>query len=240
MCHFGGAWNPKRGLDLKHGNQSKLKVVLIDFDGTLVDSMEDLYGIYFAFLREYGHEGTPEEFAELNGPTINEILAMLMKKYHLPEPLEKLLEIYKARLEEYYGKTAVPYPGVVEFLMRIRKEGIKSALVTSAKRSFVDPFLKRHHLEQYFSHIVTADGVSHGKPNPEIYLKALQVLGIQPSEALAIEDSLNGVLSATSAGIYTWRINSKLSNEPDIKSHDSRLELPNWKSIEELFTETYG
>ena len=221
---------------LNHPHREKLKAIFIDFDGTLVNSLEDLYGIYCDFLKYYELKGNQEEFAELNGPTINEILTILIEKYHLPEPSEKLLAVYWSMLEQYYAEVALPFPGAEKFLKKTKRLGVVLGIVTSAGHSLVDPFLKRHGLESYFNTIITAEGILQSKPHPEIYQKALKSLGLEGSQALAIEDSMKGVLSATEAGIYTWRINTKLKS---IRHHPGWLEISGWPAIEELFIELY-
>ncbi len=213
-----------------------LEVVMLDFDGTLVDSLNDLYCIYCDFLQQYGSKGTKKGFAELNGPTINESIGLLIQKHNLPEPSEKLLAVYWSLLHQYYDEIAAPFPEALLFLKQVKAQNIKLALVTSATLTMVCPFLIKHSLDTYFDEIITSEGLLKSKPDPEIYKRALIQTRTNAKHAIAIEDSLKGVESALQAGIYTWQINPKLSK---LRAHKDWVELPGWPGVRNFFHECY-
>ncbi|MFK4997150.1 HAD-IA family hydrolase [Bacillus sp. N9] len=88
---------------------------------------------------------------------------------------------------------------------------MKLAVASSSKYDWVGGFLELHGLSEYFPIIFTADDVEEVKPNPALYLKALAALGVQPDEAIAIEDSANGSLAAIRAGIHCVIIPTELT-----------------------------
>ena len=109
--------------------------------------------------------------------------------------MEKLLDKVVARIER-----AVPWrPGAVELLTDLRANGVRCALVTMSYRRFVAPVLAALP-EDSFEVVVTGDSVTQGKPHPEPYRKAAAILGIDPTQAVAIEDSNTGTRSAEAAG----------------------------------------
>ncbi len=109
--------------------------------------------------------------------------------------VEQLLDRVVARVEE-----RVPWrPGAVELLAELRRHRMRCALVTMSYRRFVAPVLAGLP-ERTFEVVVTGDGVSRGKPHPEPYATAAALLGLDPSETLAIEDSNTGARSAEEAG----------------------------------------
>lgn len=216
--------------------KKRIQGVFIDFDGTLVDSIKDLYALYCDFLRHYGHKGTKAEFKELNGPSLNEIMERLIQRHKFPEPSEKLLTHYCTLLTQYYSEIAAPFPGALDFISRIKNLGLKLILVTSADRRLVIPFLERFNLENHFDLIMTSEGLPHSKPDPAIYRTALLKIYLTPQHAFAIEDSLNGLRSASGAGLYTFLLNPKIKQ---MRTHEGWVEVRNWEDIRHLFEMIY-
>ena len=97
----------------------KLKAVLIDMDGTLLNSMDVLYKVYRDFLHEYGHRGTKAEFKQLTGPSINEVISMI-KKYGIEASFNRVKGTYRAILKKHYAEDIELYPGALEFLDRAK------------------------------------------------------------------------------------------------------------------------
>lgn len=93
-------------------------------------------------------------------------------------------------------------PGVADTLKYLKEKGAKVGLATSTVRERATGYLKAHHIDRYFDELVFGDTVAHGKPAPDIYLKACEMLDVRPEEAIAVEDSINGIVSAGRAGMY--------------------------------------
>jgi HAD superfamily hydrolase (TIGR01509 family) len=91
-------------------------------------------------------------------------------------------------------------PGVIDFLQRARSRGMRFALTTSANRATQELSFRTHELGPWFEAIVTGEDIARGKPDPEPYLLTAARLGLDPSDCVVIEDSLNGVLSGKAAG----------------------------------------
>lgn len=84
----------------------------------------------------------------------------------------------------------------------MHERGIKIGLATSTVRERAIGYLTDHDIYKYFDKLIFGDMIEHGKPAPDIYLKACEELGVQPEEAIAVEDSINGIKSAGTAGLY--------------------------------------
>ena len=120
--------------------------------------------------------------------------------------------------------------GAVELLSWLKEQNALLALASSTKRSLVIQELTDAGLLDYFSVITGGDQISHSKPDPEIYLKACEKLGIDPKEAYAVEDSYNGIRSAFSAGMKPLMVPDLLppTGEMEEKAHrifDDLLEV---------------
>lgn len=178
-----------------------MKALLIDLDGTLVDSLVALYALYQRFMAEKGLVGTVEEFMSLQGASIEEAIARLHQIHQWPGRVEKTIQSYMWEASRYYKEQLELFPGTKDFLRRAKEDQYTLAVVTSCRKELATSTLKRLGILDYFDAVLTADDVFHTKPHPEIYQKALNELGLLPSEALAIEDAPQGIRSAQEAGI---------------------------------------
>ncbi|MBA3603688.1 MAG: HAD family hydrolase [Parachlamydiaceae bacterium] len=181
---------------------AQLKALLVDFDGTLIDSLSALWNCYQTFMHRHGQMATQEEFMMLAGPSLDEIIIYLKSKYNLSADYVVLYEEYRELVVESYAKDGVLFPEALEVLQSFKNLGVKLALVTSASSGLIEPFIRRTNLINVFDAIVTHIDGEETKPSPEIYKRAMKYLDITPENAIAVEDSKNGVLSAHGANLY--------------------------------------
>jgi HAD superfamily hydrolase (TIGR01509 family) len=201
-----------------------VKVLFVDLDGTLADTVPWLYELYCALLASYNIVGTKKEFQDLNGRTLHEIALYLKERYQIPD----LTDRYEASVMELYSKVPL-FSHAYETLVKMQERGVNCLLVTSANAKLAHHFLKSHALQQFFAGVVTAEGI-RGKPSPDIYEKALLVAGTSADEAIAIEDSPHGVEAALAAKILTIQIGVETHFTPHL------IQLPNWQAIQAYLT----
>ncbi len=173
--------------------------VLWDMDGTLVDTEPYWIESEFALIAEHGGTWSHEHAMNLVGNDLLDSGRYIHEHSGIDlDPagiVEELLDRVGARVD-----SEVPWrPGAVELLRDLRDRGVRCALVTMSYRRFVNPILASLPPDS-FEVVVTGDAVTQGKPHPEPYLKAAALLGVDPAETLAIEDSNTGARSAESAG----------------------------------------
>lgn len=194
---------------------NQVEWIFIDFDGTLVDTVPILYNHYLQFLKTYGYDGTMEEFKDLMGPAIVEFVPILKEKYKLTPELPELIHHYTEGLTHRYAEAAF-MQGAQDFLEYAKSKNLKMALVTSTDYSILEKCLETLNLKTYFDYIVTGDKVKKSKPNPEIYLLALNLCSARPEKTLALEDSFNGIQASLQAKIPTIAIkNIHLTKIPE-------------------------
>ena len=175
------------------------EAVLWDMDGTLVETEPYWIEAEYELVEQHGGTWSHEHALNLvgndllvSGRYIREHAGIDIEPSQI---VEELLDKVVERIER-----AVPWrPGAVELLADLRAHGVRCALVTMSYRRFVAPVL-RALPEDTFEVVVTGDSVSQGKPHPEPYQKAAAILGVDPTRAVAIEDSNTGARSAEAAG----------------------------------------
>lgn len=175
------------------------RAVLWDLDGTLIDSEPYWMKSEIELAQRHGAEWTEEDGKSLVGMALKDSTRLMGEKFGVsldPDSvINELTDSVTAQL-----RREIPWrPGAQELLRELRRRGVKTALVTMSLRRMalqvVDaiPF-------KAFDVVVAGDDVIHGKPHAEPYLKAAQLLDVDPQDCVAFEDSISGILSAEAAG----------------------------------------
>jgi len=176
------------------------KAVLWDMDGTLVDSEPYWLLSESALAEDYGKIWTQEHGHELIGKSLYDSSAILKDRFDIKdlstqEIIDRLTDSVISKLQN-----SLPWrPGALELLMELKQAGVKTALVTMSMRRMALAVTEAIPF-QAFDVVVAGDDVTYGKPHPEPYEKAAALLGFEPSECIAIEDSVTGLRSAEAAG----------------------------------------
>jgi beta-phosphoglucomutase len=175
--------------------------VIFDMDGVLVDSNPAHEIALKQFSKQKGFDLTEEQLrTKIFGRTNKDWLPNLFGDHLTPAQIKEYGEEKEAIFRAIYRADIKPVEGLLEFLERLAKSNIPMAIGTSAPRSNVDFVLKHLPIEQYFHSILDESYVSKGKPNPEIYIKCAEALGLDPANCIVIEDSVSGVAAAQGAG----------------------------------------
>lgn len=206
-----------------------IKAVLIDLDGTLVDSTPALFQVYQKFLAYYGKKGTKEEFNSLIGPSIDEIVAILKKKHGMKEAAKDLATMYVSTLMKQGFEGTELFPEAKNVIEELKKKGIKLGIVTSGTHALVKVCLDPLKIADTFDVVVTSEDVKKAKPNAEMYQFALNKLGVDPEQTIAIEDSIAGKESALGAGLKVVMITH--GKDPLVKEGNGVVNCANWNEI---------
>lgn len=179
-----------------------VKAVIFDFDGTMIDTEALWFEQTKLLLKEQYDVDLPlEVFARIIGTTNEELIRYIMDKTNGLFQQESFQKILLERVEQQL--THLPLrSGFLPFFTQVKTFGCKIGLATSSSLAWIEPFLKRFDLYHDFDVICTSDDVEKVKPDPALYQKAIQTLEIEPHEAIAVEDSVNGSLAALRAGLH--------------------------------------
>lgn len=184
-----------------------IQAVLIDLDGTLVDSIPDLAHAANATRIELGmHSLGQDIIASYVGKGIDNLIirsinASLQEK-EIPEALfRQAKEIFTRHYHQVNGDNTTVYPGVIDGLKAMKAQNLKLAVVTNKSEEFTLPLLSQTGLSGFFDIIVSGDTCSRKKPHPEPLLYACEKLGSSPENSIFIGDSINDVQAANAAGM---------------------------------------
>jgi HAD superfamily hydrolase (TIGR01509 family) len=206
----------------------KIKALLFDFDGLILDTETPEFQVWQSIYREYGHEFSAEKWGQIvGGWGISDFDAAR----HLAELAGDGLNAEELRARHRSESDALTLlqpvlPGVVDYLDEARRLDLCLAIASSSPHSWVDTNLTRLGLFDRFDTIVCADDVPPGrtKPNPDLFLLALKRFAVQPSEAIVFEDSPNGVKAAKTAGIFVVAVPNPMTAKLNIVDADLTLE----------------
>ncbi len=185
---------------------------IFDMDGTLIDSMDAFGGAMIKFLEDNNIE-YPSDIVKIITPLgfkgSAEYFLTLGSKKSVPE----MLEDFKNYMIDPYTKTIPEKEGVTETLLRLKKEGHSLNVLTASPHVTLDPCLKRLGLYELFENVWSCDDFSMTKSEPEIYVEAAKRLGTDVTNCIFIDDNVNAVKTAKAAGMHSWGIFDKSSED---------------------------
>jgi len=214
------------------------RALLFDFDGLILDTETPEYQVWKAIYREHGFELPDEEWGKIIGGygissfDAAEHLALLSQRQLDPVSLRD-----RHRSESHAITLAqAVLPGVVDYLQEAKRLGLKLAIASSSPHSWVDTHARRLGVFDYFDRVICADDVGPGrtKPNPDLFLLALDRLRVRANEAIVFEDSPNGVRAARSAGIFVVAVPNTVTSQLSIEDADLTLASLTDLSLHEL------
>ncbi|NYT82667.1 phosphoglycolate phosphatase [Alcaligenaceae bacterium] len=185
----------------------RFSAVLLDLDGTLLDTIPDLTRASNAMRIELGMDELPiSTVATYVGKGTENLVKKLLAdnpegKQPSADETTRALRIFHHHYHRVNGDEATVYPGVIEGLDAFSDAGSALAVVTNKPTEFTLPLLERMGLASYFSQVVCGDTCARKKPDPMPFLHACELLGAEPAESLAIGDSINDALAARAANM---------------------------------------
>ena len=192
----------------------QVRAVVFDMDGLLVDSEVVVRQALFDAAKALGYEMSHDLFQQMVGRPRVENHRLAMAHFGEAFPYSD----WETRVATQMRAASICLKaGVIELLDHLDQQRLPRAIATSSNRFIVDRHLGDHDLAARFDAIVAAEDVKRHKPNPDPYLKAAELLGVDPRHCLALEDSHNGVRAAHAAGMMTVMVPDLL--EPTDEMH---------------------
>lgn len=218
-----------------------IRAIVFDFDGLILDTEISAYQTWQEIYAEYGCELPFEIWATCIGgsPELFDPCAYLEEQTGRPIQREEVRQRRRQRHLELITAQS-PLPGVETYLQDARRLGLYIGLASSSPHSWVDAHLERLGILDYFDSIQCFDDVTHTKPDPELYLAVLNALHVRGDEAIALEDSPNGVRAAQRAGIFCVAVPNPVTKRLPLEHADMRLSSLAEMPLEELLLKVGG
>ncbi|HIJ71373.1 MAG TPA: HAD family phosphatase [Planctomycetes bacterium] len=187
------------------------KHFLFDFDGVLSKSPDTLFEAWsFAFRRVGGVNIEKCEYFLLEGIGVQKTVGILGEKYNVkPSDYSTIIRLKNDYFRKNYSFTL--YEGVSEILTKVRTNGSKTALVTGADKHRILQSVPKDFIN-HFDVVVTSDDIVNTKPDPEPYIKAAGLLGVEPADCVVLENAPLGIQAAKAAGMFVIAFKSTLSD----------------------------
>lgn len=200
--------------------------VLWDMDGTLIDSEPYWMKSEGAFAKANNSTWTEQDGLSLVGMSLYDSSKIIKEKVGSDLEPEQIIEQLTDEVTAQLKKKIFWRPGAKELLLLLRKKKVKTALVTMSMHRMARQVVDSIGFDA-FDVIVAGDDVLHGKPHPEAYLKAAELLGVKAEECVAFEDSLSGLRSAEAAGTRAVGI----KNVVEIPAQAGRILWPTLEGV---------
>lgn len=195
------------------------KLLIFDFDGTLVDSLPLWHKVDVIFFEHRRGLTYDEDELGFVSKSIEESAIISKEFYNLPESVEEIIKEWSDIINELYLTEDILRDGARELIERARKLGYLVAIGTNNTKPLISSYLEKEGMEDDFDLIMTAYEAKKSKPAPDLFLKIAERLGVNPEDSIVIEDSLPGIQAANSAGMTSYCIKGSESdkNEDAVK-----------------------
>lgn len=174
--------------------------VVFDMDGVLIDSEAAWDDVRRAFVTEEGGEYHDRAHLDMMGMSAPEWTRYTVDRLGVRRPPDEINAIVVERLAERYRTNLPLIPGAAE-AVRTLAGSYALAVASSSNRVLIELVLEAAGLRERFSAVVSSEEVPRGKPSPDVYLRASELLGVAPARCIAVEDSGNGIRAAHAAGM---------------------------------------
>ena len=201
-----------------------IKAIVFDFDGVILDTETPDYTTWETIFNAYGAHLDRATWSRLIGGAESfDVVQHLQDLTGLIFDRQKLTQGRRAEYLREVEDSPV-LDGVVEYIEAAAGLELGLAVASSSDGEWVRGHLERRALARYFSVVKTRDDVAHAKPEPDLFLSAVEALGVRPEDAVAIEDSPNGIASAKRAGLFCVAVPNQMTRDLALDRADLRLE----------------
>ena len=196
-----------------------IKGVIFDMDGLMFDT-ERIYGIYWREVSaELGYPMDDELITAMCGAVRDFQITRIVERFGDAVPAGEIIDECIRRTRVHIATHPISFKaGLVELLTALRERGIPTAVATGTRRVSADDMIARTQLWAYIDAMVCGDEVSACKPDPEIFLKAAEAIGVPPQDCIVLEDSFNGIIAAHAAGAQPIMIPDTMRPTDDIRA----------------------
>lgn len=205
----------------------RIKAIIFDMDGVLIEAKDWHYEALNRALQLFGMEiSRYDHLVTYDGLPTKKKLEMLSMERGLPRGLHSFINQMKQQytMEIVYAECKPKFHHEYA-LSKLKNENYHMAVCSNSVRNTIEVMMQKASLSQYFDFYISNEDVVHGKPDPEMYNKAIEQLGLLPHECMIIEDNENGIKAARASGAHVMIVDNVMDvNYLNIKQHLSFFE----------------
>ncbi len=227
--------------------QNKIKAIIFDCDGTLIDSEEAHLAAWRCVLKNRGYDLTPQEYSLYPGRSALHLAEMVGQKVGQQESHQRIIDEKRAHYRRFHEEGLPPIEATVAFAKQLacekNRRGLKLAVASAAAKSEILINLRHLGIEELFDLILSGeedlsdyfDPEGVNKPKPYIYQHAAKLLGVSTSECVVIEDSMTGIASGNAAGCFTIAIPNRFTKGQDLSAAALQMATLEGLNIDQFF-----
>jgi len=187
--------------------------VIFDFDGVLVDTVDDLFNVYWEIIGDLGLKNSDQDTSKLNGLTIRQICNEIIRINNIAIDFDDLLSMYYKKLDRLYSYCEV-IDSSVNLVKFLYDKKTTLSIASGCPEKYIHMVLNRIGVYKYFEEVVGSDSITNGKPDPEVFFRCMKRSGFKT--AMVIDDSESGVLSAIRAGCCVTKFDENIKSKKNI------------------------
>lgn len=176
----------------------KIRTILFDLDGTLIDTNELIMASFAHTFKQFGFAFTKEEMLPFNGPPLVDTF-----QSYIPDKVEDMVTTYRKHNLEHHDSYVKIFPHVKSTLHELQEKGIRIAVVTSKMHEMARHGIQFTEIDPYVEHLVALDDVEQAKPHPQSVLKAMELLEADAATTLMVGDNYHDIQAGQRAGVKT-------------------------------------
>ncbi|CAM4169016.1 phosphatase [Saccharibacillus endophyticus] len=205
----------------REGLYTMIEAFIFDMDGVIIDSEPMHFDVDIRVMEYYGHPITQEKLEDYVGMTNPELWKSIREEFGMSQTVEEIIEYQLGhKIEVLRAAEMEPIEGIRELLAELKKGGIPRAIASSSPPVFIEAVLEKFGLRGEFQVVVSGEQVPKGKPAPDVYLRAAELLGVNPARCAVLEDARHGVAAAKAAGMHCIGFVNPNSGNQDLSQAD--------------------
>lgn len=203
----------------------KTQAVIFDMDGVLVDSEPFHVKNEKLMFRKLGLDISDEEHSRYMGTATDVMWEQIIRERNLPlDVAETTAQTIQQEIPYFQSLDKIePMPGLVELLEKLWEYRVPMAVASSSDSLIINIILEKSGLRKYFLYTVSSGEIGKSKPEPDVFLHAAKLLGVEPENCIVFEDSKNGIKAAKAAGMYCVAYSGGNSGHQDQSQADHRI-----------------
>lgn len=216
-----------------------MKAVIFDMDGVIIDSEPLHFEVALAVVKYLGIESDKEYFNKFVGVTNPVMWKIVKKELNISNSIEDLIELQVNLTIDLFKESGIEaIEGIIELMEELKKNKVPCAIGSSSPQVFIDAVVEKLEIEKYLEFSLSGETLPKSKPDPMIFLKAAETLGVEPKNCVVIEDSKHGVDAAKNAGMKCFGFKNTNSGNQDLSRADvivNKISEINYQKIKEIF-----